>query len=202
MNDPLVQTCIVGAATNLAGAAIAFYLWTERRSERYLLFWGWAWTTGLMRWLIHYPAEFSPPLRALEGVNIAVTMFFIVLGSYDLLPAKPWRQRSVVAATGLVLVVYTIAANRLRLPLEMGYALFAAVLAFCAICMGIGYRAERLNGYAFAAGTFAYQFGVVALLLLGLGRDVANSVVAPLYNIPLALSIVVIAYQRQRRRRS
>lgn len=200
MNDTLVQTCIVGGVINLAGAAIAFYLWTEQRAERYLLFWTLAWIAGLIRWSLHYPAEFNPALRAFEGFNIAATLFFIVLGSYDLLPNKPWQDRNVIAATALILVAYAAAAEAVHQPLEMGYALFAAVLAFGGACMWAGYRSTQLSGYAFAAGTFIYQFVLVGVLLIGLGRDVANSVIVPLWNIPLVLSIVVIAYQRHRRK--
>lgn len=200
MNETLVQTCIVGGAINLAGAAIALYLWTEQRGERYLLFWALAWITGLIRWSLHYPAEFNPALRAFEGLNISATLFFIILGSYDLLPHKPWRDRSVIAATGLVLVAYAAVAQTMHQSLELGYALFAAVLAFGGACMWVGYRSTRLSGYAFAAGTFIYQFVLVGVLLIDLGRDVANSVIVPLWNIPLVLSIVVIAYQRHRRK--
>src|SRR5688572_8564367 len=149
LNDPLVQTYIVAIAINLAGAAIAFYLWTEHRSERFLQFCALAWTSGLLRWLIHYPAEFSPMLRPTESLLISVTMFFLVLAAYDLLPSKPWRQRVVVGATALILLVYGVAASRLGMPLEMGFALFAAVLAFVGVCMWVAYRSTRLPGYAF-----------------------------------------------------
>jgi PAS domain S-box-containing protein len=198
--DALVQTCIVGGAISLAGAAIGFYLWSEQRAERYLLFWTLAWITGLIRWCLHYPAESNTALRALEGFNIAGTLFFMILGSYDLLPNKPWRDRNVIAATALILVACAAVAQTLRQPLEVGYALFAATLAFCGACMWVGYRSTRLTGYAFAAGTFVYEFLLVGILLVDLGRKVANSVIVPLWNIPLVLSIVVIAYQRHRRK--
>jgi PAS domain S-box-containing protein len=200
MDDPLLQTCFVGIAVNGAGAAVAFYLWTEHRSERFLLFWTLAWTTGLVRWLIHYPAEFNPMLRKIESLNISVILLFTVLGSYDLLPSKPWRQRIVVSSTAAILLAYGVAANRLRLPLEMGYALFAMVLAFAGTCMGVAFRSTRLPGYLFAAATFLLQFLLVGILLIEKGRAVANSVVIPLCGVPLALSIVVIAYQRYRRK--
>jgi signal transduction histidine kinase len=200
MNDPIVQTYIVGVAINIAGAAIALYLWTEHRGERFLLFWALAWATGLMRWLVHYPAPSNPILRAIEGLLIPATLFFMVLGSYDLLTSKPWRQRVVVTATAAVFVAYAMAAIILRVPLEMGYALFAATLAFAGGCMWVAYRSSRLSGYAFGAATCVYQLAVVTLLLLHVGDDVADSILVPLYNIPLILSIVVIAHQRDRLR--
>ncbi len=199
VNDPIVQLCLVGIAVNLSGAAMAFYLWSERRDERYLLFWGVAWTTGLIRWVLHYPAEQHPTLRAIEGLNIAVTMFFTVMGSYDLLPTKPWRERLVVGSTAGVLLMYGIAANAVGRPMEMGYGLFAAVLAFSSGCTWVAYRSTRLAGYAFAAATCLYELVVVGVLLLDQGRAVANSIIVPLFNIPLMLSVVVIAYQRHRR---
>ena len=66
MNDSLAQTYIVAITLHLAGVAIGFYLWTENRSERFLQFWTLAWAAGLVRWLLHYPAGFSPRLRAIE----------------------------------------------------------------------------------------------------------------------------------------
>jgi signal transduction histidine kinase len=200
MNDPPVQTAIFAIAIHVASAAMAFYLWTQQRGARYLQFWGMAWTGGLVRWLVHYPAESNPSLRAAEGLLISVTMFFMVLGSYDLLPSKPWKQRSVVVATALILLAYAVAANTLAVPIEMGYALFAAVLGFTATCMWVAYRSTSLTGHAFAAVTLACQLVLVCVLLLEHGRDVSNSVIVPLYNIPLMLSIVVIAHQRDRRK--
>lgn len=119
MNDSLVQTYIVAITIHLAGIGVAFYLWTENRAERFLQFWTMAWTAGLVRWLLHYPAEFSPALRAIEVLFISVTMFFMVLGSYDLIPGKPWKQKFVVGATALVLLAYGVAANLMKMPLEL-----------------------------------------------------------------------------------
>jgi len=199
MNNPLAQTYIVAITINLAGVGIAFYLWTENRAERFLQFWTLAWTAGLARWLLHYPAEFSPPLRAIEVLFISVTMFFMVLGSYDLIPSKPWKQKFVVRATALVLFAYGVAANLMKMPLELGYALFAAVLAFVGGCMWVAYRSTRLPGYVFAGLTCLCQLVLVGVMLVQRGGAIANSVVVPLYNIPLILSIVVIAHQRNRR---
>jgi signal transduction histidine kinase len=199
MNDPLLQVWIVGVAISLAAAAISFYLWTEHRSERFLLFWTLGWSAGLIRWLIHYPAESNAFLRGIEGMMIPVTMFFTVLGSYDLLPNKPWKQRMIVAWTAALLLAYGVLANTLGLPIQMGYALFAAVLAFSGGCMAVAFRATRLPGYAFGTGTFLYQLVVVSVLLSEHGSEVANSIIVPLWQIPLMLSIVVIAYQRNKR---
>jgi PAS domain S-box-containing protein len=199
ISDPLVQTYVVAVAINLAGAGIAFYLWTEDRTERFLQFWALAWAAGLTRWLIHYPAEFNSDLRAIEGILIAVTMFFMVLGSYDLLPTKPWRHRSLVVGTATILLVLGSAAAARGHAIEGGYALFAVSLLFASACMLAAYRSTGLSGHVFAAGTLLYQ-SVVVTVLLGRGGDFANNIVLPLYNIPLMLSIVVIAHQRQKRR--
>jgi signal transduction histidine kinase len=199
MNEPLLQTTIVGVALNVAGAAVAFYLWSERRSERFLLFWALAWTAGLLRWLIHHPAESSTPLRTLEGFVIPGTMFFMILGSYDLLPNRPWRHRRVVGLTATGLLAYGMVAVVAGPLIEMGYALFAVVLGWCVACTWVAFRSTGLTGYACASATCLYQLGVVTVLLLRSGDQVANSILVPLYNIPLMLSIVVIALQRQRR---
>src|SRR5512132_751678 len=189
MTNSILQTYIVAITLNLAGVAIGFYLWTENRAERFLQFWTLAWTAGLVRWLLHYPAGFSPRLRAIEMLLVSVTMFFMVLGSYDLIPGKPWKQKFVVGATALVLLAYGVAANLMEMPFEMGYALFAAVLAFVGGCMWVAYRSTRLAGYVFAAVTCLYQFVLVGVMLAKRGPGIADSVVVPLYNIPLILSI-------------
>ena len=199
MNNPLVQTYIVAITINLAGAGIAFYLWTENRTERFLQFWTLAWTAAVVRCLLHYPAGFSPPLRAIEVMFISVIMFFMVLGSYDLIPGKPWKQKFVVGATALVLLAYGIAANLMQTPLELGYALFAGVLAFVCGCMLVAYRSTRLSGYVFAGLTCLCQLVLVGVMLVERGEGIADSIIVPLYNIPLILSIVVIAHQRDRR---
>jgi signal transduction histidine kinase len=199
MNDSLLQTYIVAITIHLAGVGIGFYLWTENRAERFLQFWTLAWTAGLVRWLLHYPAALSPPLRAIEVLFISVTMFFMVLGSYDVIPGKPWKQKFVVGATALVLLGYGVAANLVERPLELGYALFAAVLAFVSCCMWVAYRSTRLLGYVFAAVTCLCQLVLVGVMLVERGGEIADSIIVPLYNIPLILSIVVIAHQRDRR---
>jgi signal transduction histidine kinase len=199
MNDSLVQTSIVAITIHIAGIGIAYYLWTENRAERFLQFWTLAWTAGLVRWVLHYPAEFSPPLRAIEALSISATMFFVVLGSYDLIPGKPWKEKFVVGTTALVLLGYGVAANLMKMPLELGYALFAAVLAFAGGCMWVAYRSTRLSGYVFAGVTCLCQLVLVSVMLVKRGGGVANSIIVPLYNIPLILSVVVIAHQRERR---
>jgi signal transduction histidine kinase len=152
-----------------------------------------------VRWLLHYRAEFSPSLRAIEVLFISVTMFFMVLGSYDVIPGKPWKQKSVVGATALLLLAYGVAAILMEMPFEMGYDLFAAVLAFVSGCMWVAYRSTRLSGYVFAAVTCLSQFVLVLVMLVERGAGMADSIITPLYNIPLILSIVVIAHQRDRR---
>ncbi len=199
MNNSIVPTYIVAITLHLAGVGIGFYLWTENRAERFLQFWTMSWAAGLVRWLLHYPAGFSPPLRAIEVLLVSLTMFFMVLGSYDLIPGKPWKQKFVVGATALVLLAYGVAANLVEKPFEMGYGLFAAVLSFVGGCMWVAYRSTRLPGYVFAAVTCLYQVVLVGVMLAKRGPGIADSVIVPLYNIPLILSIVVIAHQRDRR---
>jgi PAS domain S-box-containing protein len=198
MNDPLIQTYIVAIAIHIAATGIAFYLWTENRSERFLMFWTLAWGSGLARWTIHYPAEASALLRAVEVLLISLTMFFMVRGSFDLLPSKPWQQRSVVTVTAAILFAYGIVTITVGMPLAMGYLLFAMALAFVGVCMWRCYLRMRIVGYAFAAATVVCQLIVVAIYLLARPQEIADSIVLPLYNIPLMLSIVVIAYQRQK----
>jgi signal transduction histidine kinase len=200
LNAPVLQTCIVGATVNAAGAAIAAYLWNQLRSERYLLFWAGAWTIGTLRWMIHLPADSLPALRAFEaGVLIPVILLLSILGAYALLPSRPWAARTVAIAAAAAALAYGALANLMRAPIEMSYALFALVLLVPAACLWIAYRATAISGYAFAAVTFACQSVYVGSALGALGTDVANNVVAPLFNVPLALSLVVIAYQRHQR---
>src|SRR5687767_6348102 len=115
LSNPELQTTIVGLVVNLAGAIIACYLWRQNTRERYLVFWTAAWSAGALRWIIHFPAHTIPALRLAEGLLIPVTMLLAVLGSYDLLPAKPWKRRHVVVGTGAILLAYGAAANALRM---------------------------------------------------------------------------------------
>ena len=45
-DEEFVQTYIVGIAIHIAATAIAFYLWTEHRGERFLQFWALAWSSS------------------------------------------------------------------------------------------------------------------------------------------------------------
>jgi signal transduction histidine kinase len=200
VNDPLFQTAIVAVAINLAAAGITFYLWRDHREERFLQFWAIAWSAGLARWLIHLPASSNAILRDAEFVLISVTMLFMAMGSYALLPNPPWPRSSMLAVTATLFAAFDAIALGIGSPLGMGYGLFATVIGLSAACMWITYRATRLSGYAFVAGTLAYQLIVVTTLLVRSGGEVAESFVVPLYNIPLMLSIVVIAHQRDRHR--
>jgi signal transduction histidine kinase len=105
----------------------------------------------------------------------------------------------VVGATALILLANGVAANLVEMPLELGYALFVAVLAFVSGCMWVAYRSTRLPGYVFAAVTCLCQLVLVGVMLVERGGEIADSIIVPLYNIPLILSIVVIAHQRDRR---
>ena len=200
----MYQLSIVGLVVSAAGAAIAFYLWSERRAEKYLLFWSLAWSSASLRWVLRlipgHLIQSSIAFRVLDSALIAIVELFMILGCYDLLPRKAWRNPTLVAATAAVLVVYTAAADLSREYIPMGYALFSAVLLFCALCMLRSYRSERLSGFAVTALVFAYQCLFIVIALFRSGSQVANSIVAPLFNVPLALSIFMIAHQRGQRR--
>jgi PAS domain S-box-containing protein len=200
LNDPKILVVLVGTFANAVGAAVALYLWTQRKSDRYLLFWGLNWAFGTLRWVVHVPADSLPWLRIVEvGLLIPVMLFLNSLGSYDLLPTKPWRSRSVVVATAGIVFTYGIVANAAGRPIELAYAFAVLVYVFACACLWRAYRATMLSGHAFAAVTFMawsvwWTFG-----LFELGRDVARTVVGPLFNVPLAMSLVIIAYQRRGR---
>ncbi|HSI54750.1 MAG: sensor histidine kinase [Ramlibacter sp.] len=199
-NDPLSQVIIVGALCNAAGAAIALYLWNQQRSDRYLLFWAGSWIVGTTRFLIHLQADVSPWLRTAE-VAVLFPLLFIcnVLGCYDLLPTKPWRKRYVVPITALLLFAYGAVAASGRVPLQMAYGLVIFIFMFDAICLWVAYRVTRLSGHAMAAVTFFLWSGWFFLGLVLLGAALPKSIIGPLFNIPAALSLVVIAYQRRGR---
>ena len=200
LNDPLSQVVIVGALANASAAAIALYLWNQQRSDRYLLFWAMSWVVGTTRFLIHLPADVSPWLRTAEvAVLFPLLFIFNVFGCYDLLPAKPWRSRYVVATTSLVLFAYGAIAAAGRAPLQMAYALVVAIFLLDGICLWIAYRGTRLSGHAIAAVTFFCWSTWFALGLAALGKDLPKSIIGPLFNIPMALSLVVIAFQRRGR---
>ena len=200
LNDPLSQVIIVGAVANGAGAAIALYLWNQQRADRYLLFWAGAWLVGLVRFLIHLPADISPLLRTAEvGVLFPLLFIFNVLACYDLLPSKPWRSRYVVAITAALLFAYGFAAAAARVPFQLAYALVTAIFLLDGICLWIAYRATRLSGHAIGAVTFFCWSGWFSIGLVILGSEVPKSIIGPLFNIPLALSLVMIALQRRSR---
>jgi len=200
LNDPLSQVVSVGVLANAAGAAIALYLWNQQRSDRYLLFWAIAWLVGTTRFLIHVPADVSPFLRTAEvAVLFPLLFIFNLLACYDLVPAKPWRNRYVVAITSLVLFAYGAIAAAGRAPLQMAYALVVAIFLLDGICLWTAYRATRLSGHAICAATFFCWSAWFALGLVALGKDLPKSIIGPLFNVPIALSLVVIAFQRRGR---
>jgi signal transduction histidine kinase len=199
--DPATQTTLVGIFVNVAGSATAYYLWTEHRSDRFLLFWMASWLLNGVRWLVHYGGQSDPALTLLEAPIGAVSHLCLVLGCYQLLPARTWKQTDVIAVTASIFVAWGAAGYVMHKPVEMVYSLFAIVLLFCAGCMWRAYRASGLSGYAFAAATFAYQFTFVVVGLAYLGGQVSSIILGPLvYHTALTLSLVVIAYQRNRQR--
>lgn len=199
MNDPVVQTIVVAVVIQITGAVVAWYLWTEDRKEVFLLFWSLAWLFNGIRWALFYLALEDPPLRQLAGFVGGLAHVFFVLGSYDLLPTKPWRRSYVIAATVVVLLGFSLAGAVWNMATEMEYARALAVLASMATCMAFAYFVERLAGYAFAAVTIAAWGIYVAVGMAVLGPDVRTHIVIPMFSIPLLFSIVVIAYQRSRR---
>jgi PAS domain S-box-containing protein len=199
MNDPVVQTIVVSVVVQLTGAVVTWYLWTEDRNEVFLLFWSLAWLFNGIRWALFYLALESPVLRQLASFEGTLAHLFFILGSYDLLPAKPWRRSYVIAATAVVLLGYSLAGAVWNMPTEMEYARGLTVLAFMATCMARAYFIEWLAGYAFAAVTIAAWGIYVVVGLAVLGPGVSTHIVIPMFSVPLLFSIVVIAYQRSRR---
>lgn len=194
-----MNTLLVGGLLNLANSLIALYLWNERRSERFLLFWALGWMCGAVRWATSHLGAGHPDLAAFLSLQSALLHFLFLLGCYDLLPGKPWKQPAPLGLTAIVILSFTLAGVTLGRPAELEYARFIAVLFVWAACMLWAYHSERLPGYAFAAGTIglwgAYAGGALAVL----GKGIAAHVVVPLFNVPLMFSIIVIAYQRSRR---
>jgi signal transduction histidine kinase len=199
LHDIAVQTLLVGGLVNLANAIIALYLWNERRGELFLLFWSFAWIAGSIRWATSYVALGEPSLRPFLTFQSAILHFFIVLGCYHLLSGKLWKSAPVLAATAIVLLAFTVVGLLFQIPAEMEYARFFTVLLFWAGSMLYAFRSERLPGYAFAAATLTVWGVYVGIALAALGKGIATHVVIPLFNVPLAFSIIVIAYQRNRR---
>jgi PAS domain S-box-containing protein len=203
ITDPVLQTCVVGVVVNAIGALTALYLWTQNRGERFLLFWMVSWAVNSIRWLVHYSAETDPVLREIEGLMIPAHLFFMMLGAYELLPTKPWKRTHVASIVFAIFFVYGAAAHIVRLPLEMGYALFCCALAFSGGCMWVSYLHSRLAGYAIAAAALAWQCAFVIIGLHFMGEDVSNHILGPLvYHELLTLSLIIIAYQRNRRQLS
>jgi signal transduction histidine kinase len=200
LQDPVMQVVVVGALVNASGAIIAAYLWNQQRRDRYLLFWGMAWLVGTLRVLIHLPADVSPVLRTIEaGVLFPLLFIFTMLACYDMLPAKPWRSTTVVAVTSAVMFSYGLTSVAIGAPFQMAYALASAIFLLNGICTWMTWHSTRLSGYALAAVTFFCWSGWFALGLTLLGKDLPKSIVGPLFNFPLALSLVVIAFQRRSR---
>jgi signal transduction histidine kinase len=200
VNDPFSQLILVGTVTNSCGAAIALYLWSQQRSDRYLLFWAGAWVVGATRFLIHVAADALPVLRTIElGLLFPLMFIFNVLACYDLLPRKPWRSRYVAMAAAVVLFSYGFAALSRPLPFGMVYVLVTVIFMLDGICLWTAYRATRLSGYAMGAVTFFCWCAWFSIGLYFLGNALPKSIIGPLFAIPLALSLVLIALQRRGR---
>jgi hypothetical protein len=198
-HDLAVQTLLTGGFISVASVVIALYLWNERRSEIYLMFWSIAWTCNAVRWGTLYLALSEPGLRPLLSFESAAVHFLITLGCFDLLPGKLWRRAWIVAITALVAFAFTFAGLAFQIPTEMEYARSLTLLSFWAASMLVAFRLERLPGYAFAAATIGAWASYVAIALAVLGEEIGTHVVVPLFNVPLTFSIIVIAYQRSRR---
>jgi PAS domain S-box-containing protein len=194
-----MQTLLVGGLVSIVNAATAFYLWNERRSERFLLFWSVSWAFNAIRWATVYFSLGDPRLAPFLSFQSAAVHFLIVLGCYDLLPGKAWKRPSMVALAGVFALSFTFAGLAAEKPAAMEYARSFALLLFWAASMLWAYRTERLPGYAFAAGTIAVWWAYVGVALFVMGPAIATHVVIPLFNMPLMFSIIVIAYQRSRR---
>jgi PAS domain S-box-containing protein len=201
LTDPQNQASIVGVVICGTVALFVLYLWTQHKSERYLLFWAATWFVAFIRAVIHIPASSVPVLRRVEtGLVIPTVSFCLVLACYDLLPSKPWKHRRVVAVTAACVLAYAVVAHMTRVPLAMGYALAATAQLFAAGCMYFCYRATKLTGHALASAALLCHCAYLGLATAVLKDKVATSVIAPLLNVPLALSLLVIVYQRVQRR--
>jgi PAS domain S-box-containing protein len=201
LNDSLLLVAIVGTFTNGSAMAVAFWLWTQEKSDRTLLFWGLFWLFGTLRWLIHLPADQTAWLRTMEaGLVVPLMFLFVSLGSYDLLPAKPWRRIHVAAGTAVLLFALGTAGIVFERPMETSYALAGLSYLVCAACLWQAYRQTGMSGHLFAAAVFFSWFSWFLVGLLQLGDDIAKTIVGPLLNIPAALSLVVTVFQRRERR--
>jgi PAS domain S-box-containing protein len=201
LSDPLILVAIVGTFTNGAAMAVAFWLWTQEKSDRYLLFWSLVWLLGTLRWLVHLPADHMAWLRMVEaGLLVPLMCLFVSLGSYDLLPTKPWRRIHVVFGTALLVFALGAAGMLLERPMETSYALTGASYLVGAACLWQAYRQTGLSGHLFAAAVFFSWFAWFLVGLLQLGDGIAKTIIGPLLNIPAALSLVVTVFQRRGRR--
>jgi PAS domain S-box-containing protein len=199
LNDPLLQTCFVGVFLNLVGAAMALYLWTERRADVYLALWSSAWFCNGTRWAIHYPATWNTSLRVVEGVLIAAVLALQVMGLYELLPRRPWNRKRVFGLVVLFEVLAGIYAAVEHAQVPVGYALLAANCFFGVWCMWRAYSSRPLPGYAIGIFAHAWQAIYVAWGLWVFGPAFTDHVSVPLvFNTLLMLSIVMIAYQLRR----
>ncbi len=196
--DPLLQTCLVGLAVNAVSGFAGVYLWRENRRERYLLYWAIAWLLNAARWVLHYPAETDPGLRILEALVAAVVLSFLTLAAYELLPAKPWRFRRVAWVVAVLFAGYAVAATLLHRIVELGYILLAAALFFSVWCFLRSYRVTRMTGYVVAAIATASQGILTTGMLLTFGSGVGNFVLTPVFNMVVAGSFLLVAYQRVR----
>jgi PAS domain S-box-containing protein len=78
------------------------------------------------------------------------------------------------------------------------YVLYCVEALFVAWCFWRCYRHARLDGYAVAGSTAVAGFILVSLSIVQMGDDVRNFVVLPLFNIPIVVSFLLVAYQRIR----
>ncbi len=196
--DPLIAT--VGIYANAAATAVVFWLWSQQKRDRYLLYWGLFWSFGTIRWIMHLPAASLAWARMLEvGMLIPLMCLCLLLGSYELLPVKSIRRRYLVPAMGTIFFTAAIGSLLAQRPMEASYALVGSMYLFGALCMWRAYRATRLSGHVFAAVTLVawalWFFGG----LLWLGGGITRTIVGPLFNMPLAFALVVIVFQRRTR---
>ena len=185
----------------LLASAVSLYMWTEQRSDRYLLVLAIGWALGSARWAIHYPAQSIGTLHAIEAVILPFSMLFLPVACYELLPVKPWPLSTVIRAAAAFFVIFAIAAAAAGVTVAATYGVNVGALAFGAFCMWRAYRAEPLFGYLCAIGTFLVQGVFTAAVVYKLGNAVSNFVGVPLlFNGGLMVSIILIAHQRNRLR--
>ncbi len=198
--DNSLLIAIVGIYANAAATVVAAWLWAQQKRDDYLLFWSLFWLVGTLRWIIHLPAETLEWVRMIEaGIIVPLMCVFIFLGSYELLPVRPVRRAYLVAGMGAIFCTAGIGGYLVQRPMEVSYALVGGMYLIASLCMARAYRGTGLSGHALAALTLFAWGAWFFCGLFWLGGGITRTIVGPLFNMPMAFSLVVIVFQRRGR---